>query len=359
MKHCRLFTLVPFAALVMTIVGFMEISAQGSTDETAAKAGKEPTPKVESIDPVYNFGKVYRGEIIQHTFTIQNVGDAPLSIKGVQRDCGCTGATIDKEWLMPGEELEVDVRLNTSTLEEGELEKSVRIETDDPGEPETILTMTGKLLVTARMDPPSVELKDLKPREKVAEQIVEITPVEGFDLEIENLEVEGDFITAKLLGRDDSGVYRVAIHISTETMKNVLSATVKAFTNLDEEPLLRIPVRAVFDQPFVIVPTMIRFSGIKPEYEGKLTYKALIRNKREKPLKILDVKSDNKFIEYSLETLEDGMKYRLKIMLVPGFPEGGFEAKVKIFTDNELYPEREIIVLVNMPVKESTRSKDL
>jgi LEA14-like dessication related protein len=345
--------------MFLTVVGFLVVYAQESGGNIWPEIEKGGVPRVESIDPVYDFGKVYRGQMIEHTFTIQNVGDAPLEIKGIQRDCGCTGATIDKEYLMPGEELEIDVRLNTTNLGEGELEKSVRIETTDPNEPETVLTMTGELRVTARMQPPSVELKDIKPREEIEEQIVRIVPVEGFDLEIKNLEVESDLITARLLEREDSGAYRVAVKISTKTAKNVVSGTVKAVTNLEEEPVLRIPVRVVLDQPFIIIPTTIKFSGIQPEYEGRLAYRAVIKNKQEKPLKILDVKSESKFIEYNLETLEDGKKYRLKVILVPGFPAEGFETKVKIFTDNELYPEREIIVQVNSPTKGITSSEDL
>lgn len=359
MRNCRLFLRVPFTVTFLIVVGFLVVSAQESGGNIWPEIERGGVPRIESIDPIYDFGKAYRGQMIEHTFTIQNVGDAPLAIQGVQRDCGCTGATIDKEHLMPGEELEIDIWLNTANLGEGDLEKSVRIQTDDPNEPETILTMTGVLRVTARMDPPSVELKDIKPREKVEEQIVRIVPVEGFDLEIKNLEIESDFITAKILEREDSGVYRVAIHISTETAKKVISGTVKAVTNLEEEPVLRIPVRVILDQPFVIVPTTIKFSGIQPEYEGKLSYKAIIKNNQEKPLRILDIKSESKFVEYSLETLEDGKKYRLKVILVPGFPAEGFETKVKIFTDNEMYPEREIVVQVNKPRKGSRNSEDL
>jgi len=351
MKNGRLL-FVLFAASILTSAGLMEISAQ----ETS---GQSTGPRVESIDPVYEFGKVYRGEFIEHTFTIQNIGDAPLAIEGIQRDCGCTGATLSKESLAPGEEMEIEVKLNTSNLEEGDLEKSVRIQTNDPGESETILTLAGELLVTARMEPPSVKLEGIKPRESVEEQIVTITPVPGYDLEIKNLEIESDFITAKLLERDESGAYQVAVNLTTKTTKNVIAGTVKAFTNLDEEPVLRIPVRVVLDQPFVVVPGTIRFSGIKPEYEGKLTYKVVIRNKQEKPLRILDVKSESEFIEYSLITLEDGVKYRLKIMLVPGFPEGAFVGKVKVFTDNEMYPEREIVVEVNRPKKGKEKPEDL
>ena len=359
MKRGRPLFLVVFTALLAAgaIVG--RVSAQESGGEGTEKAEKPIGPRVEAIDPVYDFGKVYRGTVVQHTFTLRNAGDDVLKIEGIQKDCGCTVAKIEQQAILPGGEMDVDVKINTIGLDEGPLEKSVRIQTDDRGEPETILTMRGELMVTARMDPPSIKIEGIKPREEIPEQIVKIVPVEGYDLEIKEVESNSDFIHPRLLGRDDSGVYRVAIDIDTKTTKNIIAARIKALTNLEEEPVLRIPVQVVIDQPLVIVPHIIRFTGITPQYEGKLTYKAVIRNNREKPLKVLDVKSDNEFIECVLETVDPGKKYRLKVSLLPGFPEKGFESTVKIFTDNDMYPEREILVQVNQPPNKKKRSKRL
>ncbi len=306
-------------------------------------------PRIETIDPVYDFGKVYRGETIHHTFTIRNSGDDHLKIEGISRDCGCTVAHVDRDYLAPGEEMSIDVRVDTKLLEGGETDKSVRLATNDRREPEAVLTITGEIVVTANHEPSRIELDGFEPGEKIPEQIVRIIPVEGYDLKINRVEVNSKFITANLLEPDDSGEFRIAVNISSETTKNVIAAGIKAFTNLDEEPILRIPVRVVIDQPFVIIPTSVSFTGIDPDFEGTLAYNIVIKNNREEPLEILDIRNENEFIECTLMTVEEGKKYHLNIALLPGFPESGFEARVKVFTDSRKYPEREISIWVNLP----------
>ena len=346
MKEGRLFFLVSTVALltVFSLGGFGVVIGWKESDQDIG-------PRIETIDSVYDFGKVYRGEEIQHTFTIRNSGNDYLKIEGISRDCGCTIAEVDREYLSPGEEMPIVVTINTNLLEGGEIEKSVRLATNDKGEPETVLTITGEVLVTANLEPSMVDLKGYKPGEKIPEQIVRIVPVEGFDLKINDVEVSNPLVSAKLLEPDDSGEFRIAVNISSETMKNVISAGIKAFTNLDEEPVLRIPIRVAIDQPFIVVPTSISFTGVRSEFEGKLAYNVVIKNNEEKPLKILDVKNDNEFIKCTLMTIEEGKKYRLNIALQPGFPVSGFEDKVVVFTDNNKYPEREISIRVNLPGK--------
>jgi hypothetical protein len=337
-------------SLFLTVV-FLAVFSPGIFIDimTGEESEGEIGPSIETIDPIYNFGRVYRGKTIHHTFTIRNSGDDHLKIEGISRDCGCTVAEVDRDYLAPGEEMSIDVKVDTKLLEGGETDKSVRLATNDRREPETVLTITGEILVTANHEPSRIELDGFEPGEKIPEQIVRIIPVEGYDLKVERVEVSSKFVTANLLEPDDSGEFRIAVNISSETTKNVIAAGIMAFTNLDEEPVLRIPVRVIVDQPFIIVPTSISFTGIDPDFDGTLAYNIVLKNNREEPLEILDIINENEFIECTLMTVEEGKKYRLNIALRAGFPESGFKAKVKVFTNSRKYPEREISIWVNLP----------
>ena len=338
----------------LALITLVAPSMSRSSEATGQKTG----PIVESIDPAYDFGKVYRGETIHHTFTVRNAGGQELVISGIEKDCGCTLARIDRQSLAPGEELSVNVSVETKLLDPGVTEKKVRLTTNDPGQPETILTITGEILVTASIDPAMVELEGYKPGEAVPEQIVSIRPLEGYDLRLEKVEVGNPLLSARIIEPGKAGEYRLAVNISSETEKSVIVGTVRVFSNLEEEPILRIPVRVVIDQPFVVVPSTLSFTGVKPDFEGTLAYNVVIRNFRKEPLKILDIKSGNEFLEWKLATLEDGMKYRLTIGIKPGFPEGGFKDKVTISTNSTDYPEREVSVFVNRSRKEENTLGD-
>lgn len=339
-----------FSTAVLLAVFSTSVSIEVSAEE---EGEKKTEPRVENINPVYDFGKVYRGETIQHTFTIRNSGDDYLIIGEISRDCGCTIAEVDRNSLAPGEELPINVMVSTKLLDAGEIDKSVRLSTNDKLEPETVLTIRGELLVTANLEPSIIEIEGIKPGDKIPEQIVKITPVEGFDLKIRDMKVNSDLVSVKLMPTDDSGEFRVAVNVSSETTKSVIAAGIRIFTNLEEEPVLRLPVRVVMDQPYIVIPTNINFTGIRSEFEGKLAYNVVIKNNEGEPLEILDVKTEDEFIKCTLMTVEEGKKYRLNVALLPGFPESGYTGRVTVFTNNKLYPEREIVVRVNRPKKDA------
>jgi hypothetical protein len=73
-------------------------------------------------------------------FKYQNKGDKTIQIKAVRTSCGCTTAALQKNDVAPGEKGEI-----TATFKIGDRTglqvKSVTVETDDPKQPTTVLTL--------------------------------------------------------------------------------------------------------------------------------------------------------------------------------------------------------------------------
>ena len=73
-------------------------------------------------------------------FKYQNTGDKPVKFKSVKTSCGCTAAQTQKEEVPPGEKGEI-----TATFSIGERTgiqvKTVTVETDDPPNTTTVLTL--------------------------------------------------------------------------------------------------------------------------------------------------------------------------------------------------------------------------
>src|ERR1700751_4504689 len=90
-------------------------------------------------------------EAVGH-FKYQNTGDNPVRFKSVHTSCGCTVAQTQKEEVPPGEKGEI-----TATLKIGDRTgtqiKNVTVETDDPAQAVTVLTLKAVL----------PELLDIKP----------------------------------------------------------------------------------------------------------------------------------------------------------------------------------------------------
>ncbi|MCE2997760.1 MAG: DUF1573 domain-containing protein [Cyclobacteriaceae bacterium] len=63
----------------------------------------------------FEFGDIYKGDKVQHTFKFTNTGSSPLIITNVEVTCGCT---IPKGWprdpIMPGSRGELQVQFDSS-----------------------------------------------------------------------------------------------------------------------------------------------------------------------------------------------------------------------------------------------------
>jgi len=73
-------------------------------------------------------------------FKYQNTGDKPVRFKSVRTSCGCTAAQTQKEEVPAGEKGEVTATFNIGERT-GTQVKTVTVETDDPANVTTVLTL--------------------------------------------------------------------------------------------------------------------------------------------------------------------------------------------------------------------------
>lgn len=101
MKAPVLFLCFAFSFAISTL-------AQSQTDDNK---GAIITWEVTSFE----FGDIYKGDKVQHTFKFTNTGSSPLIITNVEVTCGCT---IPKGWprdpIMPGSRGELQVQFDST-----------------------------------------------------------------------------------------------------------------------------------------------------------------------------------------------------------------------------------------------------
>jgi hypothetical protein len=73
-------------------------------------------------------------------FMYQNTGKQPVHFKSVKASCGCTTAQSQKDEVPPGEKGEITATFNIGDRT-GTQVKTVTVETDDPANPKTVLTL--------------------------------------------------------------------------------------------------------------------------------------------------------------------------------------------------------------------------
>lgn len=108
-------------------------------------------PKLILQQTSFDFGDIKQGDKVTHTFVLSNGGGDLLKITNVKASCGCTAAAPEKNELAPGESTNLNVTFN-SAGRRGKQSKTVRIYSNDPENPEMLLSITGNVVLSTASD---------------------------------------------------------------------------------------------------------------------------------------------------------------------------------------------------------------
>jgi hypothetical protein len=140
---------------------------QASPNKTAAvPAAKvtQPTqavpgvPKIKVEKPVQDFGNI--GPETTHTlkFAFKNVGTVPLKVVRVKKCCGSVTSGVEEgQEYAPGESGALEVQFSTGTYP-GPLVRNLSIETNDPNEPVSHLTIKANVVFPVEHQPAKLDL---------------------------------------------------------------------------------------------------------------------------------------------------------------------------------------------------------
>jgi hypothetical protein len=109
--------------LVKSVSNTPEVTA-GTSASSAVPAG--PLPIFDFGKTSHDFGQIKEGEVVNHTFTFKNTGEAPLIIESAKGSCGCTVPQWPKEPIPVGGTGNIEVSFN-SKGKPGQQNKTVTI----------------------------------------------------------------------------------------------------------------------------------------------------------------------------------------------------------------------------------------
>jgi hypothetical protein len=160
----RILTIVLICSLVGSAVGgavgYIEVTSD--RDSLAALIGEasapstEPqakAPRVEVVEPHFNFGQMERGREKSHEFLIRNIGDAPLTLKVGPTSCKCTLSEVNDGVLEPGESTHARLEWSAKS-DQGPLRVTATIITNDPNRRDVELTIDGEIVEASGVQPP-------------------------------------------------------------------------------------------------------------------------------------------------------------------------------------------------------------
>ena len=114
-------------------------------------------PELAVEQGTVNFGTIPQGKKVQHSFIIRNSGDAPLQIKKLEADCGCTAVKPSTSVVQPGRRAEIDVIFDSATFS-GKVHKSIAMTTNAGKTPSYTFHMEGTIAEELQITPRQLSL---------------------------------------------------------------------------------------------------------------------------------------------------------------------------------------------------------
>ncbi|AZA56099.1 DUF1573 domain-containing protein [Chryseobacterium shandongense] len=87
--------------------------------ETAAPAtvSNQPLTTIALSESNFDFGKIKKGDKVEHIYEITNTGTNPLVISEVKPGCGCTAPDFTKEPIMPGKKGKITLHFDSTNFD--------------------------------------------------------------------------------------------------------------------------------------------------------------------------------------------------------------------------------------------------
>ncbi len=96
-----------------------------------AQEAAKSSAKLYIDDTVFDFGYIYGGSVVSHSYVFHSRGTDSLKILNVKPGCGCTKAPLTKEVVAPGDSTEVELVYTSNKGVKGNFAKNATVTCND------------------------------------------------------------------------------------------------------------------------------------------------------------------------------------------------------------------------------------
>ncbi|MBD3234385.1 MAG: DUF1573 domain-containing protein [candidate division Zixibacteria bacterium] len=223
-----------------------------------------------------------------------------------------------QEAIPPGGEGEIEVKFSTGK-KFGSQKKTIRVSSNDPEKPTSVVTVTGKIEIYFGFRRPYLRIGRLK-KDETKTFTSYITTQDRESAEVTRIETTSPHITAKEL-KDQPGGHAneipIKVTISPGLPIGKVNEHVVVHSNLEREPYARLQIKGEIMGDIDVMPNsfvyMVRGQNLRPEHLRKKIHISMNNDNEE--LKILDIKDSNDILTFNTVEKEQGHKYEIEAVL--------------------------------------------
>jgi hypothetical protein len=315
----------------------------------ALESETQAEPRVVAPEPIWDGGRVARGDDLSHDFVLRNEGEAVLYVREVRPACGCTVAHFD-EAIPPGGEGKVRAVLQTGSFR-GPIAKGITVFTNDRRTPILELTMKADVTPLLEVLPgyaryihvqgsgPRTVIQNLWATDEVSLEIL------GVESPFDHLHVSHR--QAREEERIAEGPARqlvVSATLASEPPVGPLVGDIVVTTNHPRQPRLLVPV-AGFVRPILQVsPPAAELGEVSPAVPHRGS--VIVTNFGEAPVRVTSVSSDLPGFSSQIQEQQDGRRWTVHYTLQASgaLSTGPFQGVLRLHTDSDREPVLEVPV---------------
>jgi len=301
-------------------------------------------PKLAFASSAQELGTVEQGEPLQHRFDFRNDGGSALLIDNVKTSCDCVAVVAQQSTVAPGAAGSVAVRCDTDQSH-GRVQRSVTVYSNDPAQPVLTLTLGGEVAVDAVADPPSLYLGHLRRGERSENE----SRLFARAPEALRMERDGSAVLDASLQPADGGAARLVVAVKPAAPLGRFSESVRIATSSRKHPTLKVEVVGFVDGDLVVSPRALSFGHVTAGDAVARTL--LVENRGQAPAHVIGVSVAGPSARAEVETIEDGRRYEVRVVLNTSLPPGRLGGRIEIRTDHPEQP------LLSVPVSGQVRKR--
>ena len=259
------------AIVVHASLAFAQMPATGTMP--ALDPNDENAPRVTVLEPVKDYGTIPKGDKLDWAFVVKNSGKSDLQIISATPGCGCTVADFDKV-IKPGQTGKVTAHVDTTNFA-GPIAKQVTVNTNDPSNPTTVLTIhavvkpyveaypRGYVRYNILKGQPGTDTVTLYSEEDEPFQIVKIESPEDW-IKVDAKKIDNPKELAPGVGRSGQNQYKLNIQILPNAKVGPLTERVHVITNSKHQPDYYVTVSGVVRPAYRVDPAAVNFGEVTP-----------------------------------------------------------------------------------------------
>ena len=94
-----------------------EAPAVQTPDELVKEAQSKPLTTLALSESNFEFGKIKKGDHVEHVYEVTNTGTNPLIISQVKPGCGCTAPDYTKDPILPGQKGKITLKFDSTNFD--------------------------------------------------------------------------------------------------------------------------------------------------------------------------------------------------------------------------------------------------